>query len=263
MLNTTITADIFAKYTAGWSCATLATQYGVCDETIRKCLIKNGILRRSMCGRHLTTIIDESVFDSITPESAYWIGFLMADGNVYLKRHCISLKLAEKDAEHIYKFQTFLHTNYAVTHYSATCTNNNKAYAAVRLCIYSKRLTEKLATYGVLPNKSFTAKAVNVETNRDFWRGVVDGDGCLRFCKNGNNIKYPHVDLIGSLDLMQQYKVFLERNIPDYTPHVNPLHKIYSVRTGGQNAKTIAALLYKDATTALSRKTQIAKEFYE
>ena len=51
------------------------------------------------------------VFDTITEPSAYWIGNLMADGNIYTGKTGnprISLTIAERDHEHLVKFRKFL-----------------------------------------------------------------------------------------------------------------------------------------------------------
>lgn len=52
--------------------------------------------------------MDESVFDAINEQSAYWIGDLMADGNIYTGKTGnprIALTLAEGDREHLVKLR--------------------------------------------------------------------------------------------------------------------------------------------------------------
>jgi DNA-binding transcriptional regulator WhiA len=55
--------------------------------------------------------VNEAVFDTITEESAYWLGFLMADGSINTGKTGnprIALTLAERDREHLVKFRKFL-----------------------------------------------------------------------------------------------------------------------------------------------------------
>jgi NUMOD3 motif len=57
-----------------------------------------------------TYTLNESVFDNPNEEANYWIGFLMADGNVYIDNGLpnIRLALAEKDVEHLEKYRKFM-----------------------------------------------------------------------------------------------------------------------------------------------------------
>ena len=53
--------------------------------------------------------INEHIFDTIdTEEKAYWLGFLFADGNVSKRDNCFEMSLAEKDKEHLEKFNNFI-----------------------------------------------------------------------------------------------------------------------------------------------------------
>lgn len=50
-----------------------------------------------------------------TPEKAYWLGFLYADGAVIKDRNVIELTLTKKDVSHIKRFRSFLKTNAPIT----------------------------------------------------------------------------------------------------------------------------------------------------
>jgi hypothetical protein len=55
--------------------------------------------------------MNETVFDAITELSAYWVGDLMADGNINTGKTGnprISLTIAARDREHLVKFRKFL-----------------------------------------------------------------------------------------------------------------------------------------------------------
>ena len=43
-----------------------------------------------------------------TPEKAYWLGFLYADGSVSSKRNDVEISLKGFDIEHLYKFKKFV-----------------------------------------------------------------------------------------------------------------------------------------------------------
>ena len=100
--------SIITEYKLGNSSLQLAKKYNCSKFSILKLLHLSGTLVEDK----RLKIFDETVFDEITEESAYWMGFLMADGNIYLpkgKRNPrITLVLSEKDKEHIVKFKFFL-----------------------------------------------------------------------------------------------------------------------------------------------------------
>jgi hypothetical protein len=55
--------------------------------------------------------VDETVFDSITDQSAYWAGFLITAGNIYTDKTGnpqISVTLAERVRERLIKLRKFL-----------------------------------------------------------------------------------------------------------------------------------------------------------
>jgi len=49
------------------------------------------------------------IFDKInTPEKAYWLGFIVADGYLNVERRMLRIKLGNKDKHHLEKFILFL-----------------------------------------------------------------------------------------------------------------------------------------------------------
>lgn len=115
-------------------------------------------------------------FNALTPESAYWVGFLMADG--YINR-CkkgapdVALCLSIKDKEHVYKFKGFLHSDRAVSF-------SKGRYPTAIFSVSSESLVTRLEQLGVTTHKTFTARVdEKLADNPHFWRGLIDGDGCL------------------------------------------------------------------------------------
>lgn len=59
----------------------------------------------------------DSIFDTITEESAYWMGMLMADGWIFKEKTGnlrIAITLAEEDYIHLVKFSRFLKSTYPI-----------------------------------------------------------------------------------------------------------------------------------------------------
>jgi hypothetical protein len=195
--------------------------------------------------------LDESVFDTITEKSAYWMDNLMSDGNISSGKTGnprIALTLAKVDYLHIVKFYKFL-----------KCTNpikpKKKKYRGMIAIQYylrftSKHIAEILIAYGIVPRKSL--KAIGLENNRHFWRGVFDGDGYL---KNKDGKEGDRMVLTGSNDLCAQFGEFIKKNIPGARVTIKKIRKFSKLYIYSDTARAVAKLLYQYATS-LNRQIQ-------
>jgi hypothetical protein len=67
-------------------------------------------------GKKKYSLLD-SIFDTVTEQSAYWMGMLMADGWIFKEKTGnprIAITLAEKDYAHLVKFSRFLKSTYPI-----------------------------------------------------------------------------------------------------------------------------------------------------
>ena len=214
--------------------------------------------------------LDETVFDTLTPDAEYWIGFLMADGCIFYQKNrspMISICLGGKDRQHLVKFLRFIKSpDRAITHHRD---------GTVAIKVRSRRLVERLSFYGVTPRKSFTAKAIStIISSAHFWRGVVDGDGCLGdyICKStkpygrqyytSRNIM---LQLCGSKDICEQFLGFALQYTPECKATVRFFESsnMYVTAIGGQYARRIISELYTDSNIYLDRKYEKAMSIVE
>ena len=172
----------------------------------------------------------------------------MADGAVDGNR--VRLKLAERDREHVEKFRTFLKTTLPLRLTKPTPTRGQAGQDQYGIEICSDRIAADLACFGVLPRKSFTAQVVGLDSNCDFWRGMIDGDGCIVINRND----YPLIHLVGSRDSMVQFAAFVRSHAPSWQGDLCKSGNIFRVTVSGRNAVIIMALLYSDCAVALTRK---------
>jgi hypothetical protein len=226
--------------------------------------LSNGIRRAldagAIMGPRIHTM-DETVFDTITEPSAYWIGDLMTDGNIYTGRTGnprISLTIAARDCEHLVKFRKFLNCSNPIQ------IKITKVNGIVReqytLRFSSKRIAENLIGFGVTVRKSLTAKVIGLQDNRHFWRGVLDGDG---YIKNRDGKDGDRVVVSGSHDLMCQFMTFIENNIPNAKTRLIADHKIYRLILYSYTAREIIYLLYENCVIALDRKLEQAQRMID
>lgn len=256
--------ELVTKYMAGKSTYKLATEYGLTPDGILKCIKRQGTAARPRGYRNRRLPLDESVFDTITEESAYWIGFLMGDGCVRKSRdgHRLMLALAERDRGHLESFRAFLKSGHAIVESIRGDVKINKAYdpnvRRLQVCfaVPSKRLVEAVGQYGIVPRKTHVARVIGLEHDRHFWRGAIDADGCL----TTNRGKTPCIYLCGARPLMEQFSAFVRAHV-DCTASVATTRSIYRVSTSCRPALALMRLLYEDCTVALPRKLGRAHEY--
>lgn len=124
--------------------------------------------------------VDENNFIiNFTPQSAYVLGILWADGNLNNKsqRHAICLEIVAKDAKNIKK--TFMSTGKWGIYgrirsgrqsLTKICTNNFKLYNFLEDNDYEIKT-------GASANKILNK--IPTELHQYWWRGFFDGDGCF------------------------------------------------------------------------------------
>lgn len=189
--------------------SSIAKQFGVDKRTVYNILVKYGHGTRPRANRTGDTYhkpmgilegvtptgrpsggqrgvrlaVNEQAFDELTPLSAYWIGFLMADGCVSRESEGKSLRLmvrlSVKDRGHLERFREWIgsaHAIYEKDHVDPA----GKTQRSCCLQIASEPLCAALGRWGVVQRKTGCEKAsAEVLDSRDFWRGCIDGDGSV------------------------------------------------------------------------------------
>jgi hypothetical protein len=253
--------EIAARYQAGEGLVALGKAYGFSPTSIAKACESIGITRRP--AKLAPFPVREDAFDTVTEESAYWIGFLMADGCVSRSRWGvgkISLTLKADDAGHVERFRGFLGARNKISYSEHRAGfGEKKSYRSAHLVVTSNRLAEVLTGYGVTPRKSLTARVIGLEMNRDYWRGVVDGDGCISFINSRRKSRpYPQVGLIGSGDTVEQFLAFVRTVCPRCKAAPHHRGNTYSVALSDYQAYRVVEALYSGCSIALPRKEVIA-----
>ncbi|HEY9286240.1 MAG TPA: hypothetical protein VIP46_22505 [Pyrinomonadaceae bacterium] len=237
-----------ALYAAGLSMREIESSCRIDRGTVYKGLRARGVELRTRARGFRVHDCDDQAFESDSEARDYWIGMMMADGSVYMNRnsYAVELGLNEADAEHLYKFKSFLKAANPVRR-----GGTKHLFRRARIVVYSKGLFDSLARFGVTPRKSLTAKVKGLENSRHFWRGVVDGDGCIYVTKQYG---LPTVSLVGSRHLLEQFLSFVRQFAPSCRVSVRPKGRVYSVQIGGRYGLAVIQTLYSDCVVSLSRK---------
>lgn len=199
--------------------------------------------------------LNENAFDDLTdPETAYWIGFIYADGHVTDKLHRIDIGLIHTDVQHLRKLKTFLNTTTDIK--IKKNGKNNKC----QLTIHSEVIANRFKELGFDNQKSFTAHPpADLLYSRDFWRGVVDGDGCLHLIKS---LDICMIHLCGTYSTIEGFIEFVKR----YIQSINKIPRNAKGKDHFQvafykEAFLLTEILYKDSVVYLDRKYKIYQEW--
>jgi hypothetical protein len=222
-------------------------------------------------------------FENIdTPEKAYWLGMLMADGCImhtryvrHLKtcdscrdRYFLQLSLKENDLHHIEKFKQALGSNHPINTYNYSSNTAGEGKYA-RIVIEDKSLVDDLISHGVCENKTLILKYPNipVEFDSHFIRGYFDGDGCISMSKSITQTPMYEANITSTYEFLQSIYQRLPLNS---NKKFNPKQR-YPERnnnnwtfrfSGNRQLLKILDYLYQNSTdeTRLDRKYKKYKE---
>jgi intein/homing endonuclease len=208
-------------------------------------------------------IVDDNYFKKIIDEhKAYWLGFLMADGNLckHEKRPMIELGVSEVDSSHLNKFASCIKSNTAI--YKRKHTLNEKIYYSSRIMIYSKPMYEDLIRHGCVPNKTFNMKFpqhIDKQLIKHYIRGYFDGDGCIHY---GASVKSKVGKISfssGCEDFLKDVQIIISELVGiNFT--LSKERTCYSLKTSKQNNILIFLdYIYKDSLIYLNRKYEKCK----
>jgi predicted DNA-binding protein YlxM (UPF0122 family) len=260
----------------GWTPVTeIAKQYGVSIKAIYNVLKKCNIGLRKCTDRQFRSqyatnkkySFDESYFEQInTPEKAYWLGFLFADGCVNIKHGktgntkggTVQIHLKREDGYHLRNFVRELKGNIVVEETTAKC--QGKIFETARLSINSIKMCNDLILLGCIPKKSLILEppiGVPTEFNHAFIKGYFDGDGCFGYYPHLKNSKM-YLSIMGTESLLNWIKDdLIKQNINSITISKSK-SKAYELRINGrQNMCKFYNHIYNKSTWVLGRKRDL------
>jgi hypothetical protein len=251
-------AEVESLYISGVSSVLIAEKFGISHQAIRGILSRRNVVIRdaSACIRRLP--LDETAFSRITNDSAYWIGFLMADGSVVGNE--VGVALSQNDLPHLISFREFMKSEHAITPVQSTTRGGYTNKPTFRYSFKSRRIVDDLSKHGVIPNKSKSAVAsAELAKNSHFWRGVIDGDGSIDLPRTLPRYAGPVVRLVGSEMLLNQFSELVRTISPRWRGSVRPHKSIFALSVSGEMAIEVLGVLYRDAAFALPRKENAAR----
>lgn len=201
------------------------------------------------CGCAKSKYLDHSCFDENNEESMYWAGFIAADGCVTDENE-VKIALQKSDYRHLEKFSDFCKSEHSIRLYD----KENKAVTGFT----SKQICKKLNLLGIVPRKSLILQPSELcLKSKDFWRGMVDGDGGVYF--GNGKYKYPQIMLCGSYGSVKGFEDYVKQICATKASTVKS-GSIYRFSSAGKYAVEIIKHLYGgDPVYFLDRKYETAK----
>jgi len=241
-------------YMSGESIPQIGQRLQVSPTTINHWLRRRSVVLQGPRETSTRRQLRHDAFDELTPDEAYWIGLLFADGSVTSrgKSGTVQLRVSERDREHLVKLRAFLGSTHAISAEPAGHYGRYLSKPSVRFSVQSGRLAQWLLSLGRYEGPIDST----LSRSRDFWRGVVDGDGSLGLLANG----YAYFGLVGSRRLLEAFLAFLKSNGLGARMTIRPDKTIFQVATAGHIAEEIVSFLYKNAVVGLDRKTASAEK---
>lgn len=256
--------EIIKEYLSGKSSLQLEKEYGINRSYITQFLNKKGVKLRSNKINSLRYSCNDSYFEKIdTPEKAYWLGFIYADGYIGTSRNnnvYFGMSLASKDIEVLYKLKEDLDSNHPIPTYKTSGGYNSETVYS-RIIVTSEKIANDLISHGVYKHKTniLNAPDIDKKLTAHFIRGYMDGDGCITssLSQSGKKQEFT-VKILGTDNLLDYIKEFIENN---QIATINHYYKrkidqtVSSIELGGNNQVfSFLSLIYQDAPFCLSRK---------
>lgn len=241
----------------------------VADETgyPRTCIsryAKEYNIRENLFTRNKTNYVNKDYFKIIdSSEKAYFLGFIMADGNMYKRKNgrlSFTLKVKSTDCDIVYRLANAIE-------FDVSKVKTRERYRKETLTIgteikvHNQEFCDNLVNLGVVPRKGGAEKLsdkIPREFIKDFIRGFWDGDGSV--------LKYKYAPQTVSLcsmsyQILQDISDFIYSETNYRFAIKKQTHNLYYVKVSKANVVyKILSLLYYPNCVALDRKYEKAIE---
>ena len=261
-------AYIVNEYNSTHSTTKIAEKFGTNPQMIRNILRKNRVkvLPLSELGK-LNFPRNSDFFGKIdTPQKAYWLGFLYADGYIGKEKDKrVRITLKKDDEGHLRKFLNAIEAINTPVKYSQK-EDAGKIFEQSFCSFRDAKMVEDLKNAGCVNCKSYiltfpSTDIVSKELQSHFIRGYFDGDGSLHSTLSGKN-KTPRyrVTFVGTKAFLESLRSIFEKE------HIaienRETYCMFSM-AGNKQLVSVLEYLYKDSedNIELTRKRQIYNKF--
>lgn len=249
---------IYTKFCQKIPIEDIAGQFEISVATVYQILKKFGLTFSSR-----KYFLNENYFNQLNPESAYWVGFLLADGCI--RRHELSIGLSQKDRDHLIKFRDCISSNYPIHDrgYKRPNLKKSSEYCYSYIYVSSKSLVDSLIKIGVIFKKSLvhSTPLIPKELLAPMYLGYFDGDGSI-FRSKTEHARIYRITFIGPKIFCLELNEWISE-IFNLKLNFNPDFKtklLYVLSSSTRNAIKILTYLYNHSPVFLDRKFELYRE---
>ncbi len=201
------------------------------------------------------------MFETMTYEKAYFLGFFSADG--CNEGRSLKMELQDRDEYILRYFNTlFVVDGYNTLYKSRSrvieCSDGDHYYSHLR--IYGVQLCRELTSLGLPKNKTHTIQLPDVpdEFMPSYLRGVFDGDGNIRERRKNLEIEITSASESFLYDLMTWIATHTDISFKTISKH----DSTYRIQFYSQDTIKLCKLMYQDGCYMhLTRKKDIYDSF--
>lgn len=175
--------------------------------------------------------LDVDYFKTIdSPEKAYWLGFICADGCIY--KDGGKLTIMVKDREICEKFKAAIKSDHKISDREVYDKRTDKIYTESSIQITNTLFVSNLINLGVTFKKSSVLSFPDIKESyySYFIAGLFDGDGSISFRSNGK-IACNLISTKEVLDFIQEYLEntfnILPKSLTKVSENCDNVFKIY------------------------------------
>jgi hypothetical protein len=225
--------------------AEIASIFDVPEWKLKKLIAANG------WGSPKPKVMKADAFSTYNENSAYWGGFLAADGCV-TDSSIIKLYLNYDDTTHVEKFREFLGSSHTIT------SNTDKYYRSEMSFKDAQIVKDLQYFYNIVPRKSLIYTLPNIPTPylRHYLRGYFDGDGCI--CESFSNVNSTtatlYTTIMGSGIFIDSLYELLHNLLGINGTVQTKANNIKTIKYCTNASFTLLDYMYKDSSVYLDRK---------
>ena len=232
------------------------------DYLIKQLLITNNIPIRTkeenktLFHENRKYKVNDNYFSTLTPDSAWLIGFLAADGYLTRDKNTIIISLQRLDKEILERIKIAISFTGEIKEFL------DHGYEKASISFTSEQMRKDLEKYGVVNNKTdkvfFPKELMSKELLLHFLRGYWDGDGSIYEPSDAHKISMNLVSV--NKQFIKDVNTFLEDfyGIPSVTVHERwdkkSTRPLYYITYRTTSSFKLGSLFYNNEYLGLQRK---------